>query len=818
MLKNYIKIGLRNLRKNKIFTLINITGLSVSVTFCVLLFLHIRQEQSFDKFHSKKDRLYRLEMTDFWAQAKDKPKPHFFSFLTKDDDTKNVLVFPLVVATDMKNAFPEIEHIIPIKNEGPVFVKIGEQLFKERNILFAGEQFFTSLSFPLITGSSQTALSGRNNIVLSETMARKYFGSANPVGKTIEFTGEDSALYIVSAVAKDAPDNSSFQFDLILPITASSGYEENIKERFNHMTHPMIVELKEGVSAQQFEAKMNKWVKGYFFEPYFSEYDKNNKDIDESKMNWMLRPLADSHYNISSPWGHYTNAKNIYQLSCLVIIILVIASLNYILLAVSSGASRSQEIGVRKVMGASRRSVIFQFWTETQLVVVMAIFIGLLLAQILLPFFNRLIDSNLSIKDFYLPQTALALVCLGIALGLLAGYYPALFISRIKPVSILKSFQTFRVNPRFSKLLVVIQYSVCIILMMAAFVITRQMRYISNKDLGFDKDQVVLVENQTYDREQTKTIRERLAVFAQSEPSIIQYAAMTGGLDGAGNRNGFKLNGEQQWLRQLDVDYNYFKLLGIDFVRGRPFSPSILSDTSSIQRPCVVNETLFKLLGSNAKLGEYNEAIRSTIIGVVKDYHIETLSKKIEPEQHMLIRGYIRYFMFKVKPGDMQQSIAKIQQAWKESSGGIPFEYTFLDQTIARMYEGEVRWQNIIQASCFFAIIIACMGLFGLSAINTTNRIKEIGIRKVLGASVREVVSSLSFRFIIMVLIAFVIAIPASWWMMNKWLEDFEYRITITWWMYVLVGVAAMLIALLTVGYQSVKAAVANPVDSLRTE
>jgi putative ABC transport system permease protein len=584
------------------------------------------------------------------------------------------------------------------------------------------------------------------------------------------------------------------------------------------MTHPMIVELKEGVSVQQFEAKMNKWVKGYFFEPFFAESGKNNKDIDEGKMNWMLRPLADCHYNISSPWGHYTNAKNIYQLSCLVIIILVIASLNYILLAVSSGASRSLEIGVRKVMGASRRSVILQFWTETQMVVVMAMLVGLVLAQILLPYFNKLIDSNLSLKDFYLPQTALALICLAVALGLLAGYYPALFISRIKPVSILKSFQTFRVNPRFSKLLVVIQYSVCIILMMAAFVITRQMRYISNKDLGFDKEQVVLVENQTFDREKTKTIREHLAVFAQSEPSIIQYASMTGGLDGAGNRNGFKLNGEQQWLRQLDVDYNYFKLLGINFVQGRPFSPSILSDTSRTQRPCVVNETLFKLLGSTAKLGEYNEAIRSTIIGVVKDYHIETLSKKIEPEQHMLIRGYIRYFMFKVKPGDTQQSIAKIQQAWKESSGGIPFEYTFLDQTIARMYEAEIRWQNIIQASCFFAIIIACMGLFGLSAINTTNRVKEIGIRKVLGASVREVVSSLSFRFIIMVLIAFVIAIPASWWIMNKWLEDFEYRITITWWMYVLVGIAAMMIALLTVGYQAVKAAMANPVDSLRAE
>lgn len=818
MFRNYIKIGLRNLRKNKVSSLINIVGLSLSVTFCLLLFLHIRKEQSYDTFHSKKDRLFRLEMTDFWKKPDEGPKKHFFSFLTKDDETKNGLVFPLVVKDDIKNTFPEIQQVVPIKTEGSKFVKVDRQVFKENKVLYAGESFFNSFSFKLLRGNRDLALADKNNIVLSKSIAKKYFGDSDPMGKTIEFASFDSALYIVSGVVEDMPDNSSIEYDMILPITASSGYEDNLKERFNHMTHPMVIELKDGVDAKQFEVKMNEWVKGYFVEPIAAEMGKYLKDFDGSKIKWMLRPLPDCHYNVSSPWGHYTNAKNIYQLVCLVVIILLIASLNYILLAVSSGAGRSQEVGVRKVMGATRKSVVFQFWVETQIIITISVIIGMILSQLLLPFFNSLIGSNLNSSDFYIPQTAIALVVLCLVLGLLAGYYPALFISRMKPVSILKSFQTFRVNPRFSKILVVTQYSVCIVLMMGAFVINRQMHYVSNKDLGFDKEQVVLVENQTYDRDETKTINDRLSNFAQSESSIVGYASMTGGLDGAGNRNGFRLNGEQKWLRQLDVDYNYFNLLGIKLKEGRFFSKEITSDTSRAVRPCVVNQSLMKLLGDSAKLGEFNPILRSTIIGIIDDYHFESLSKAIEPQQHMLIRGYIRYFMFKIKPGNTQQTTARIENAWKQSANMYPFEYTFLDQTIEHMYEAETRWQNTVQASCFFAIIIACMGLFGLSAITIANRTKEIGIRKVLGASVPGLFKSLTSRFAIMVGIAFVIAAPVSLWLMNSWLEDFAYRVTISWWMFVIVGLVALVIALATVGYLAIKAAMVNPAKSLRTE
>jgi putative ABC transport system permease protein len=388
----------------------------------------------------------------------------------------------------------------------------------------------------------------------------------------------------------------------------------------------------------------------------------------------------------------------------------------------------------------------------------------------------------------------------------------------MKAVSIMKVFQTFKVNPRFSKTLVVIQYTACVILMIAAFVITKQMQFISDKNLGFDKEQVLMVENPSWDGRFTKNAHDQLAMFARSQPSISAFSAMNAGLTGGFNKSGFELNGEQKSFSYINVDYNYFELLGLKFVKGRPFSESIASDSSSKARTCVVNETLFNMLGKDARIGEFNNALDATIIGVVKDYHFESLSKKIEPQMHRLGKQYFGYFMFRIKPDNMQEEIASLQTAWKQITNNYPFQYTFLDQDIREMYEPEMRWQKTIEASCFFAILIACMGLFGLSAINASNRKKEIGIRKVLGADVKDIVSSLSKKFLVMVALAILIATPLAWWLMNKWLEDFAYRIQISWWLFVLTGGAAFLIALITVSFQAIKAALMNPVNSLRSE
>jgi len=757
-----------------------------------------------------------MEMNNTYPSPDAKSKDHLFSFLTKSDDVENSLGFPLIVGIDMQKVFPEIKSMTRFQAHEPQLVKANNAIYNKTRVLYADDNFFNNFSFHIKKGNAKTALQSINNVIISESAAKKYFGKAEAIGKTIQLVSDTTRLFMVAAIAEDAPANSSIQYDVVIPLMADPGYAENIEQKFNQNSHLLVVELNENISAAQFENKLNEWARKYFAQP-FVVYGQSYTNKIDANFHWHLRPLADCHYNASGGWGHYTNAKNIYQLACLVIIILLIASLNYVLLVISNAASRSQEVGVRKVMGANRRAIILQFWVETQIVVVISVIIGLALTSLMLPLFNSVIGSDLNFADFSWKEIIPALLILCVVLGIIAGYYPALIISKMKIVSIIKSFQTFKINPRFSKVMVVLQYTACVVLMISAFIISRQMNYINNKDLGFDKEQVLMVTNPTFDSDFTKRTRNLLMNFSKTQPCITQFSGMNGGLDGGYDLNGFKLNGEQKWRKEISVDYNYFDMLGIKFLQGRPFSSAIASDTSIKMRPVIVNETLFNMLGKTAKLGQYCEPIYSTIIGVVKDYNFETLSKKIEPQEHRLTSGYEMYFMFKIKAGQTQQAISKIEKEWK-SITDYPFEYTFLDQTIKKMYDADLRWQKTIQASSFFAIFIACMGLFGLSAINAINRTKEVGIRKVLGASVKEIVVTLSSNFLIMVAIAIFIATPLAWWIMNKWLEDFAYRIHISWWMFVLVGASAILIAFATVSFQAIKAALMNPVKSLRSE
>jgi putative ABC transport system permease protein len=603
-----------------------------------------------------------------------------------------------------------------------------------------------------------------------------------------------------------------------MPLLSDPDYKGNIEGGFNSADHLYVVELADNVDYKKFETRMNKWVVEYYTKPFVAEYGKYYTDYNFKNFRWYLRPFADAHYNASDRWGHYTDANKMYQLACLVIIILLIAALNYVLLGISNAASRSQEIGVRKVLGAKRISVITQFWIETLMVTGIAVTIGFILMQLLLPLFNNVMDAQISFKDFSSLNVFGVLLFLALLLSLAAGYYPALLLSKMKPASIIKSFQTFKINPRLSKVMVIVQYTSCVVLMIAALVINRQMHYINNKNLGFDKEQVLMVANPKWDAGYTKRLTGRLQAFAESQPAILEFSGMNGGLDGSYNTNGFMLKGQQQWRKQINVYYNYFDMLGIKFVQGRAFSKDFPSDTSRDVRPIVVNESLFKMLGKDARVGVFNEPLNGTIIGVVKDYNFETLSKKIDPEEHRLAVNYVGNFMFKVKADKMQNVIASLQKQWKEISDNYPFEYTFLDQSIAKMYDADMRWQKIIEASCFFAIFIACMGLFGLSAVNAINRTKEIGIRKVLGATVKDIVATLSSGFVAMIAISVAIAIPVASWMMNKWLEDFAYRVNITWWMFAVAGIVALIIAFFTISFQAIKAAIANPVDSLRSE
>jgi putative ABC transport system permease protein len=806
MLKNYLLVAWRNLVRNPRLSLINLAGLSISVAFSALLFFHIRYEQSFDRFHRNGDRLYRLEMSDIWADG-------------PESDTHG-LEFPLVVGTDLKNRFPEVSSVIRFKDMprhmGDQLVRAGSQVYKEKGVYYADTTFFRHLSFPLLKGDPGTVLGTPGNVVLSASTAKKYFGDQDPIGKTIQLVSDSDRLFRVMGVVKDAPDNSSLQFTMVFPLTADPRYAIDLAERFNHMDYLTVVELKRDVDKAAFEQKLNAWMRTYFL-PEVVQGAQLKPEVQKA-FRLYLRPLADGHFDASAPWGHFTDMRSIYQLTCIVVVILLLAALNYVLITVSNAAARSQEIGVRKVMGAGRGSVILQFWVETQLIVLMATAVGMGLAVAGVPFLKSVIGSEVGYADITWLEVLVAALVLAVALGLLAGYYPALLISRLKPVSVLKNFSAFRIRPRLSRVLVVVQFGCCVVLMMAAFVIDRQMEFINHKDLGFDKDQVLMIHNPVFDAVFTKRVKERLHSFAQTQSSVLLYSAMNGGLTGQYNTNGFKLDGQQQWMKELTVDYNYFDMLGLKVVKGRVFSKDYPTDTVRKAAVTVVNESMWKLLGKHARLGVYDETIYGTIIGVVKDYHFENLSQPIQPMVHHLTGKFAGEFLFKVRAGEMRPTIAALQSAWKEITNNYPFEYSFLDQSIAQMYAADMRWRKAVEISSAFAILIACLGLFGLSAISVANRMKEIGIRKVLGATMGDLAVTLSTGFLVMILVAFAIAAPVAGWLMNRWLQGYAARIEVGWWMYALVGMVALTVALATISVQVWKAARANPVDSLRSE
>ncbi|HEY4112409.1 ABC transporter permease [Puia sp.] len=820
MLRNYLIIAWRSLLRNRTASIINLFGLSVSVAFCLLLFYHIRWEQSFDTFHINKQRLFRAEMSQTGSNAgREKAATGFFARFLPGDDQKMQLGFPIICGPDLQRNFPEVAAVTRLAQGEEKLIRAGDAVYRQTEVAVADANFFEVFSFPLLKGDPRTVLSSPRNVVLTASVAKKYFGDREPLGQTISLAGDSTQLFRVTGIARDVPANSSIQFGVVMQIESDPDYPERVKAGFDNAMYQLVVQLKPGTDAGAFEGKMNTWVKNYM-KPALDFYRQNGVAatlIDN--FHWHLRPLADCHYNPSTIWGHYTNQKAIYQLFCIVGVILLLASLNYVLITVSNAAARSQEVGVRKVMGAARRSIVLQSWLETQVTVGVAVGFGLLLSWLGMPLLKSVLGSGASFSTLSMTEVVAAAVVLALGLGLVAGYYPALLISRLKPLSVMKSFSSVRINPRFSRALVVIQFTCCVVLMTAAFVIDRQLSFVMNKDLGFDKDQVLIIHTTTLNADMSRKTRDRLYAFARTRPEILASTSMDGGPTGSHNLNGIVLDGKQEWYNMMWVDYNYFELLKVKTLQGRTFSTAYPTDTAVVNRPCVVNEAMMRLLGNKAKMGVYIPELRATIIGIVKDYNFESLTQKITPEQHRLMNNRAPSdILFKVRGGQVAATIHAFESEWKSLTNNYPLDYDFLDASLAKRYEADVRSQQAMGAASFFAIVIACMGLFGLSAIAAANRVREIGIRKVLGASVRELVGMLASGFVSMVGLSILIAVPLGWWLMNNWLEDFAYRITIQWWMFAVVGLAALVIALATVSFQVLRAARANPVEALRSE
>ena len=836
MLINYFKIAVRNLLNKKVYSGINLLGLSVAAAFCMLVFMYMQQERSFDRFHKNSDRLHRLEATNMFSFANEKPRKGFFSFLMdKDNDVRNMVVHPYVLAGDIQTTFPEVEAVVRSQGAGNKVAWYNNESFKigEKKVTYIEKNFFNVFDFPLIQGDAASVLNDKHNIVINERTAKRIFGNDNAIGKTISFAKTDTVLYTVTGVAKDFPTNSSYDYDFLMPLEAHSSHLENAADRSkNQFNYTTILLLKKNTDADAFEKKLISFSKDYFADE-IKEWQKDEKEKRLANFHLSIRPFADAHYN-SSPWGHYSNLENIYQLAILALIILLIACVNYVLLTLTNTVSRSQEVGIRKTLGAARRNIVLQFLTETQILVFLSVVAGIIICIAALPYFNSLTGSTIDISNFSFANFLLGAACLFILLGFTAGFYPALVMSGMKPLNMLRKFSSVKINPSLSKALVVVQYAACVLLIISSLVISRQMNYMNKMDIGFDKEQVMLVENpyQWGDPDRV-ALTPLFYQYAASEPAIEDVTSSGSKFGWGFSMNGHLVNGKREMIFQVPVDFNYFDFLKIKLIKGRYFSRDMATDSarfeippnkkvegsSTVRTAIVVNEALYRLLGQ-PPLDEINGPMGARIIGVCDDYQFFNTTQKVAPAYHLVSgRSGFSFTYVKLKAGqDIPKVTDRIKTNWSRITAKQPFNFSFVDEEVKKGYEAYSTWLRTINAATILAVIIACLGLFGLSALYAVNRTKEMGIRKIMGASLTNIFMLLNKDVIKLALISFVIAIPLAVYFMNSWLENFANRIKLSWIFFFAAGCIGLLLAIAAVSYHSLKAANANPVKSLRTE
>jgi putative ABC transport system permease protein len=805
MLKNYWKVALRYLVRYKGYTAINILGLSVGITCCLLIMLFVRSELSYDRWHTKADRIYRA-----WVDEKD-----------EDKDFINT-VTPIPLGPALQANLPPVESTCRVFNFNSL-VKYAGTGFSE-SVHMADSSLFSIFDFRLKVGNSQKPFPNANSIILSEPVARKYFGQNDPLGKTLELQlGSDTVLFTVSGVVTDYPAESSIRFGMLIPF-ANDHYFWNERVRTKAWsqvfaeTYILLRKGQTGASAEgQFPA-MVRTVLGNRYKP--------------GAYNIHLQPLTAIHLDTSLPAGiePISNPKYSYILSTIGFLILLLACINFITLSIGRSATRAMEVGVRKVLGAERQQLLRQFWGEAFLLTLFSLVTGLALTFLLLSPFNGLTGKALTLSlDGFTIAWCLLLVIL---IAFIAGIYPAIILSGFNPVEVLKG--KLRVGNSaglLRKTLVAGQFVASIALIISTLVIHQQLDYLRDKDLGYRKDQVLIVPTNRPKME-GKRLAElyrtellRLPNVENASTAIFSFAE-TPWMD-------IGYTGDDRQYRNFEfnaVDAAFLPTMNIQLAAGRNFLPGNSADISS---SILVNETLVNQYGWKDPIGQrLPGAFNQRIVGVMKDFAVESLHTKIRPLVLALIPDSIlskaNDVSFTIAPqprvsvrlraGDLARQIEVLKAAWHSVAPGQDFEYSFLDQTIARQYAQDQHTGTIVQLASALAIFIACMGLFGLATLTVARRTREIGIRKILGAGIPGIVGLLSMEFMILVLIAAGIAIPLGWWTMHNWLQDFAYQVPIRGWIFLVATIVALSITLLTVGLQALRAAAANPVKSLRTE
>ncbi|KAA5542840.1 ABC transporter permease [Adhaeribacter rhizoryzae] len=807
MFKNYLKIAFRNLWRNKTFSAINILGLAIGLATCLIISLFVVHELSYDQYHEKADRLVRV----------------IFRASINGDKIKEAVVMPPVAKT-LQADYPEVQAATRIRQGGEPMVTYGDKAFKETSLAHVDANFFEVFTLPLLQGNPKTALVEPYTVVISRATAQKYFGASNPIGKVLNFKTWKKT-YRVTGVFDKIPANTHFHFDLIASLASDQEAKSSSWMTSNYFTYLV---LPKGYDYKKLEAKLPQVIEKYMGPQILQAMGMSLAEFRKkgNQIGLFLEPVTSIHLHSEStndiePVG---DIRYVYVFGAIALFMLLIACINFMNLSTAGASKRAREVGIRKVLGSVKLQLVRQFLLESILVTVVALVLAILLVQLALPVFNQLAGKNLEFNLLAHPALLPGLLVFGLFIGVLAGSYPAFFLSSFQPVTVLKGkITSAKSSLNLRSGLVVFQFFISITLMISTVLVYQQLRYIWNKELGYNKDQVLILPETWVLGGNEKAFLNQLAqdsrVVSMSASGYLPVGPTYGN-----NNMIYTEDNPNQLVKTLkyEVDHQYIATLGMQLIAGRNFSEDLTSDSLSV----ILNETAVRTYGwekdpLGRRLTDFinNDGAKKNyrVIGVIKDFHFKSLHERISPLM-MVLGRHSGSIIVKAKTSDMAGLLAAMETNWKNLTADSPFTYSFLDERFQATYETERKTGTILGIFASLTIFIACLGLLGLAIFMAEQRTKEIGIRKVLGASVTNILTLLSKDFLKLVLIANLIAWPLAWWGMRQWLQDFEYRINISPGIFALAGVAALLIALLTISIQAVRAALSNPVNSLRNE
>ncbi|MFQ5638927.1 MAG: ABC transporter permease [bacterium] len=789
MLKNYFKIAIRNLLKYKTYTLINITGLSVGIAATILILFYIQFEFSYDKFHENADHIYRVSIVRLMEGKMPEDSP----------------VFTPPIGPAMARDFPEVENFVRFTvNKTAYFSLENKQSIKVSGIRYADSTLFDVLSFQLIVGNPKTALVEPYSIVLTEKTAARIFGSDDPMGRIVKLDNADE--YKITGIIKEPPANSHIQFNTLISFVTLYKDPHNYMDWNGGNQYYAYVKLTPDTAPEKVEAKFPDFMWGYINE-MLANYG--------IKYEPYLQPLKDIH--LYHDEYSDTGLTNIYIFSAIALLILLIACINFVNLTTARATKRAMEVGVRKVLGANKQNLIRQFLGESMLLTLVAFSVALLLVELFFPSYQALLNKEFKVSGLINMADFWGVLLAVFVVGIIAGSYPALYLSSFQAVKTLKGEVRSGANKERSRnILVVLQFAISITLIICTMLINRQLHFVKDKELGFNKEQIVVIPLISDEiKLKSETLKQELSnlpgILNVTASSEVPYAGFTS--------NGYIPEGFKNpiMIHVVDVDERFLETFDIDMVSGRNFSKEFSTDKTAY----LVNETLARSLDWDDPIGKtITRNGDHKVIGVVKDFHYATMHSEIKPLilTNQPWRNRFDLLSVKINSNNISGTLNAIENTWRQFAQSAPFEYSFLDEAFDNLYKSEQRFQEVFFYFSFLAIVIALLGLFSLASFSTEQRTKEIGVRKVLGASVMGIIGLLSKEFLKLVVIANVVCWPIAWYAMHKWLQNFAYRIDMGWWIFALAGGLALVIALLTVSTQAVRAALANPVESLRYE